>query len=154
MEIKSIADIYRAAELQVIFYSDKTNPRGNQAVGQGKARSFFAIKDLKNTDCMVRDMARLWLVSERVSSYRVFSWAADTQGVTRKLVSDMLKEAAIATGIKSRSCNRAKQLESPDEIANRKPRRTVNYRTTTSSVFQQQRRLLIPKRPGAKPPTQ
>ena len=58
LEIKSIADIYRAAELQVIFYSDKTNPRGNQAVGQGKARSFFAIRDLKNTDCMVRDMAR------------------------------------------------------------------------------------------------
>ena len=29
----------------------------------------------------------------------MFSWAADTQGVTRQLVSDMLKEAAIATGI-------------------------------------------------------
>ena len=99
MEIKSITDVYRAAELQVIFYSDKTNPRGNQAVGQGKARSFFAIRDLKNTDCIVRDMARLWLVPGRVSNYKVFSWAADTQGVTRKLVSDMLKEAAIATGI-------------------------------------------------------
>ena len=99
IEIKSIADVYRAAELQVIFYSDKTNPRGKHAAGQGKARSFFAIKDLKNTDCIVRDMARLWLVSERVKSYKVFSWAADTQGVTRQLVSDMLKEAAIATGI-------------------------------------------------------
>jgi site-specific DNA-cytosine methylase len=99
LKIKSVADVYRAAELQVIFYSDKTNPRGNKAVGQGKARSFFSIRDLKNTDCIVRDMARLWLISERFSSYKVFSWAADTQGVTRQLVSDMLKEAAIATGI-------------------------------------------------------
>ena len=79
IEIKTIADVYMATELQVIFHSDKTNPRGNQAVGQGKARSFFAVRDLKNTDCIVRDMARLWLVSERVGSYKVFLWAADTQ---------------------------------------------------------------------------
>ena len=99
IEIKSIKDIYKAAELQVIFYSDKTNPRGKQSAGQGKARSFFAITDLSNTDCIVRDMARLWLMSEKAKDYKVFSWAADTQGVTRSLVSSMLKEAAIATGI-------------------------------------------------------
>ena len=73
--------------------------KGEQSAGQGKARSFFAVTDLSNTDCIVRDMARLWLMSERAKNYNVFSWAADTQGVTRNLVSSMLKEAAIATGI-------------------------------------------------------
>ena len=44
-------------------------------------------------------MTRLWLVSERVSNYKVFSWAADTHCLTRESVSDILKEAAISTGI-------------------------------------------------------
>ena len=59
IEIKSVRDIYKAAELQVIFYSDKTNPKGKQSAGQGKARSFFAITDLSNTDGNVRDTTRL-----------------------------------------------------------------------------------------------
>ena len=99
MEVKSVQDIYRVAELQVIFFSDKTTRRGGAANGAGKARSFHAITDIKDSRCIVRDMARLWLISEQCQEYDVFSWGSNTQGADRKFVNALLKEAAIETGI-------------------------------------------------------
>ena len=94
LKIKNVADVTAAAEIQVIFYSDKTSRPGN-----GRARSFFAISDVKDSKCIVRDMARLWLVSEQVLDYDVFSWDANSKGVDRAMVNDLLKEAAIEAGI-------------------------------------------------------
>ena len=50
---------------------------------------------------MVRHMARLWLISERVPDYDfdVLSSNANTDGVSRKLVNQVLKAATIETGI-------------------------------------------------------
>ena len=44
-------------------------------------RTFHAIPDKADSRCIVRDMARLWLISERVSDFHCFSWAADTEYV-------------------------------------------------------------------------
>ena len=55
MEVKSVQDIYRVAELQVIFFSDKTTRRGGAANGAGKARSFHAITHIKDSRCIVRE---------------------------------------------------------------------------------------------------
>ena len=52
------------AELQVIFHSDKT-----ARPGEGRARSFHAILDRTDSKCIVRDTARLWLISERIPDY-------------------------------------------------------------------------------------
>ena len=46
-------------------------------------------------------MARLWLISERNPDYDVFSWNNNTAGVTRKMVNNRLKRAAVETGIPS-----------------------------------------------------
>ena len=94
LQVNSLSDVAAAAEIQVIFYSDKTSRPGN-----GRARSFFAIPDLKDSRCIVRDMARMWLVSEQVPDYDVFSWAANTKGADRSMVNKILKEAAIMAGI-------------------------------------------------------
>ena len=90
----SASQIKQVAELQVIFHSDKT-----ARPGEGRARSFHAIPDKKDSTCIVRDMARLWLMSERIPDYDVFSWAANTQGVSRDMVNKTLKTAAVAVGI-------------------------------------------------------
>ena len=90
------SDVWLVAEMQVIFYSDKT-----AKPGYGRARSFFAIENPNDTRCIVRDMhmARLWLISEKVPDYDVLSWNANTDGVSRNLVNQVLKAAAIETGI-------------------------------------------------------
>ena len=82
------------AELQVIFFSDKT-----ARPGESKARSFGAITDQSDSRCIASDMARLWIISERNSEYDVFSWNSITPGVKRGLVNKALKHAAIDTGI-------------------------------------------------------
>ena len=82
------------AELQVIFFSDRT-----ARPGELKARSFWAIMDQSDSRCIARDMARLWLISERNNEYDVFSWNNNTAGVKRNLVNKALKQAAIDTGI-------------------------------------------------------
>ena len=55
------------AEFQVIFFNDKT-----ARPGESKARSFWAIKDQSDSRCIARDMARLWLISERNNDYDVW----------------------------------------------------------------------------------
>ena len=94
IDVTSVDQLDQIAELQVIFHSDKT-----ARPGEGRARSFHAIPDVKNTKCIVRDMARLWLVSERVEANDVFSWDSNTKGVTRHMINTTLKTAAVATGI-------------------------------------------------------
>ena len=47
MVVRSVQDIYKVAELQVIFYSDKTTRKGGAANGAGKARSFHAITNIR-----------------------------------------------------------------------------------------------------------
>ena len=99
MVVRSVQDVYRVAELQVIFYSDKPTRRGGAANGARKARSFHAITDIRDSRCIVRDMARLWLISETCQECEVFSWGSNTQGADRKFVNALLKEAAIETWI-------------------------------------------------------
>ena len=99
MVVRTIQDIYKVAELQVIFYSDKTTRRGGASAGAGKARSFHAIPNISDSRCIVRDMARLWLVSEQCAEYDVFAWGANTQGTDRKFINSILQEAAVETGI-------------------------------------------------------
>lgn len=94
LHLHSIAQLYLIFEMEVLFYSDKTHN-----FGQGTARSFFAIPDATDTRCVVRDMATLWLISERDKSYQVFSWNHNTKGPTRLDVSAVLKQAAIQNGI-------------------------------------------------------
>lgn len=96
--IHNLSDVESAAEIQVIFYSDKTSRKSAQP-GQGRARSFFAIPDKADSRCIVRDMARLWLISEQVPDYDVFSWGANSKGVDRSMVNEVLKEAAVEAGI-------------------------------------------------------
>jgi site-specific DNA-cytosine methylase/integrase len=94
IRLTSADQLSQIAELQVIFFSDKT-----ARPGESKARSFWAIKDQSDSRCIARDMARLWLISERNSEYDVFSWNSNTAGVKRDLVNKALKQAAIDTGI-------------------------------------------------------
>ena len=82
------------AELQVIFFSDRT-----ARPGESKERSFWAIKDKSDSRCIARGMARLWLISERNNEYDVFSWNSNTAGVKRNLVNKALKQTAIDTRI-------------------------------------------------------
>jgi hypothetical protein len=80
--------------MEVIFYSSKTfGPE------HAEARNFFAIENEADPRCLVRDMARLWLLSERCEEYHVFGWANDTKGVRRVFVNKMLKEAAKECGM-------------------------------------------------------
>lgn len=92
--VNDIQDALSVTEMQVVFFNDKT-----AKPGESKARTFHAIPDKADSRCIVRDMARLWLISERVSEFHCFSWAADTAGVTRTLINSSLKAAAVATGI-------------------------------------------------------
>jgi hypothetical protein len=92
--LTSAQQLSTIAEMQVIFFSDKT-----AKPGESKARSFWAIKDQKDSRCIVRDMARLWLISEKNPEYDVFSWDNNTAGVTREMVNSRLKRAAVETGI-------------------------------------------------------
>ena len=63
-KLTSAQQLSTIAEMQVIFFSDKTaKPE------ESKARSFWAIKDQKDSRCIARDMARLWLISERHPEY-------------------------------------------------------------------------------------
>ena len=94
INLTSSKQLVQIAEMQVIFFSDKTG-----APGESKARSFWAIDDQTDSRCIVRDMARLWLISERNLEYDVFSWNHNTTGVKRSMVNAALKQAAIDTGI-------------------------------------------------------
>jgi hypothetical protein len=94
IHLHSIAQLYQIFEMEVLFYSDKTHD-----FGQGTARSFFAIPDTSDGRCIVRDVALLWLLSEREKSYQVFSWDHNTRGPSRQDVSTVLKQAAILNGI-------------------------------------------------------
>jgi hypothetical protein len=94
MQLVHSWQIQLVAELEIVFWSDKTHRRGDAEV-----RSFFAIPDLDDDRCIVRDMAKLWLVSCQVKEYPVFSWSGGTEGVTRDQVNSILTEAAIAQGV-------------------------------------------------------
>ena len=58
LKVTCFADIALVYEMEVIFFTDKTH-----GVGEGVVRSFFAIPDLEDERCVVRDMAALWLRS-------------------------------------------------------------------------------------------
>ena len=80
--------------MEVIFYSSKIfGPE------HAEARDFFAIENEADPRCLVRDMARLCLLSERCEEYHVFGWANDTKGVRRPFVNKRLKEAAKGCGM-------------------------------------------------------
>ena len=94
LHITQTSDLARAYEMEVIFYSSKTF-----GPDHAEARNFFAIENEDDPRCLVRDMARLWLLSERCKEYHVFGWANDTKGVKRPFVNKMLKEAAKECGM-------------------------------------------------------
>jgi len=94
IDVKSVLDLPRIFELELTFFSDKTHN-----FGEGTCRSFFVIPDQSDDRCVVRDLARLWLLSEQNLEHHVFSWANDTQGPTRTQVAAVLKAAAVADGI-------------------------------------------------------
>jgi hypothetical protein len=91
--VKSASDIARIHEMEWLFMSSK-----KKRWGDGEARSFFAMKD-NDPRCVVRDVARLWLMGDMNPEHPVFSWDHGRKGVTRAQVSKILKEAAIAVGI-------------------------------------------------------
>ena len=94
IEVQTLADVLRVHELEVIFFTDKTH-----SVGDGQVRSFFAIPDLKDERCIVRDMATLWLHSEQIQDHAVFSWNNNEDGIKRHKVAKVLKAAALAIGM-------------------------------------------------------
>lgn len=96
MEVQCEADIALVHEMEVIFYTDKTHGEGD-----GVVRNFFAIEDVESTKCIVRDMAALWLISERIDDNAIFSWDNGSKGVTRSQVNSILKVAAEAVGMKA-----------------------------------------------------
>jgi len=73
--------------------------RWPHGVGDGVVRSFFAIPDLDDDRCIVRDMAALWLQSEQIQDYAVFSWNGNEDGIKRAQVNKVLKASAVAVGI-------------------------------------------------------
>jgi hypothetical protein len=94
MEVTCVADVLLVHEMEVIFFTDKTHKERN-----GVVRSFFAIPDLTDERCVVRDMATFWLQSEQVQEYDVFSWDNNEAGVTRSKVNKVLKASTVAVGI-------------------------------------------------------
>ena len=54
---------------------------------------------MDDENCVVRDMARLWLMSEKIPEHEVFTWANGLKGVTRHKVNTLLKKAAEKAGI-------------------------------------------------------
>ena len=67
LHITQMSDVANSFEMEVIFYSSKTfEPE------HAEARNPFAIEDEDDPRCLVRDMARLWLLSERCKEYHVF----------------------------------------------------------------------------------
>ena len=94
LKVTCFADIALVYEMEVIFFTDKTH-----GVGEGVVRSFFAIPDLGDERCVVRDMAALWLRSEQVEEYDVFSWDNSEDGITRAKVNRVLKASAVVVGI-------------------------------------------------------
>jgi hypothetical protein len=94
MEVKCWEDVALVYEMEVIFFTDKTH-----GVGDGVVRSFFAIPDLDDDRCIVRDMAALWLQSEQIQDYAVFSWNGNEDGIKRAQVNKVLKASAVAVGI-------------------------------------------------------
>ena len=84
IQMTSASQIKHVAELQVKLHIYKTARRG-----EVRARSFHAIPDKKNSACIVCEMARLWLMSERIPDYAVFSWVANTQGLNREMVNKL-----------------------------------------------------------------
>ena len=61
----------------------------------------FAIPDLTDDRCMVRDLARWYLRSDQIPDHPVFAWANNTKGVTRGEVNRRLKQAAVEVGLKA-----------------------------------------------------
>ena len=67
--------------------------------GTGLIRTWHAIEDLDDENCVVRDMARLWLMSEKVPEHKVFIWSNGLKGATRHKANTLLKKAAEKAGI-------------------------------------------------------
>ena len=92
--LTSLDQLHLIRQLEVVFWSDKTH-----TAGTGVVRNWHAIEDQDDDRCLVRDMARLWLMSEQVPDYEVFTWDNETKGVTRSQVNALLKKAAVAVGM-------------------------------------------------------
>ena len=94
MIVESLDQLPAIAALEVIFWSDKSH-----IPGTGLIRTWHAIEDLDDENCVVRDMARLWLLSEKIPEHEVFTWSNGLKGVTRHKVNTLLKKAAEKAGI-------------------------------------------------------
>ena len=94
IKVTCLEDVRLVYEMEVVFFTDKTHKAGG-----GTVRSFFAIPDLDDERCIVRDMATLWLHSEQIQEYDVFSWNNNEAGITRASVNKVLKASAVAVGI-------------------------------------------------------
>jgi hypothetical protein len=94
MVVESLDQLPVIAALEVIFWTDKSH-----IPGTGLIRTWHAIEDLDDENCVVRDMARLWLMSEKIPEHEVFTWDNGLKGVTRHKVNTLLKKAAEKAGI-------------------------------------------------------
>ena len=94
MVIDSLGQLPVIAALEVIFWTDKSH-----IPSTGLIRTWHAIEDLDDENCVVRDMARLWLMSEKIPEHEVFTWDNGLKRVTRHKVNTLLKKAAEKVGI-------------------------------------------------------
>lgn len=94
MDVTSLSQLHLIKEMEVVFWTDKTH-----SAGHGVIHNWFAIENREDDKCLVRDMARLWIMSERISELEVFTWDNGTKGVTRAQVNTLLKKAAVKAGI-------------------------------------------------------
>jgi site-specific DNA-cytosine methylase len=94
VDLKSLDQLPLLKEMEVVFWSDKTHTPGT-----GVVRNWHCIEDLNDKKCLVRDMARLWLMSEQIPELEVFTWDNGTKGVKRAQVCSLLKKAAVKVGI-------------------------------------------------------
>ena len=94
MVVESLDQLPAIVALEVIFWTDKSH-----IPGTGLIRTWHAIEDLGDENCVVRDMTRLCLLSEKIPEHEVFTWANGLKRVTRHKVNTLLKRAAEKAGI-------------------------------------------------------
>ena len=98
IDLVSVDQMDSIHELECVFMSSKTTRWGD-----GLARSIFAMTDRTDSRCVVRDIALLWILSERDLDHPVFSWDKGQKGPSRAAVAKILKSAAVNIGIPAAS---------------------------------------------------
>lgn len=92
--LTDISQLPTVAELEAVFMTDKSHREGH-----GTVRSIFSMTDIADPECVVRAVARMWLLSDRDKHVPVFSWDSGKAGVLRASIARILKHAAIKVGL-------------------------------------------------------